>query len=293
MASNVVLDKANYGKGVTQIVSDNSSSLPTKETFAAIATRTGKGSFVSIVGRSDSDEGIGVWGQGTRNGSIGVKGDTFGGIGVYGEAKMGIGKEIGEMIGVLGVAGSENATPIVARAIRTVENKPTSKKPSIFQLANLQEWQDGTGKTATFVDRRGNIGLGVTATNLYVQDMYQFANGVGVLGIANATVSPIPDLFTGCPSNGGVLYAENGAGKWLSPSGTATTFGNAEPHCPECGRDFMLEWKNPKYGHLQVCMWCFTETIKAGVVRRELGKTKQGARKKKRTRKLLGRKQPR
>jgi hypothetical protein len=101
----------------------------------------------------------------------------------------------------------------------------------------------------------GNIGIGTTN---------QFGSGVGVLGIANAGTNPSAN-----PTGGGVLYSDAGAGKWRGSGGTTTTFGPAEPHCPDCGRDFVLEWENPETGHLIVCLWCLTEHIKTGVVIRE------------------------
>jgi hypothetical protein len=91
----------------------------------------------------------------------------------------------------------------------------------------------------------------------------EFGSGVLVMGIANATSVP-----TANPSGGGVLYADGGAGKWRGSSGTTTTFGPADPHCPECGKDFVLEWQNDEFGHLVVCMWCATEGFKKGLVKR-------------------------
>lgn len=68
------------------------------------------------------------------------------------------------------------------------------------------------------------------------------------------------------PASGGYLYAEGGAGKWLSSSGTRTTFGFAEPHCPRCGADFAHEWESPKYGKLSYCSPCLIDALaRAGV----------------------------
>ena len=100
----------------------------------------------------------------------------------------------------------------------------------------------------------GNLGLGTSD---------QFGSGVGVLGIANAGTNPSSN-----PTGGGVLYSDAGAGKWRGSGGTTTTFGPADPHCPECGRDFVLEWENDKTGHLVICMWCLSETLTKGVVER-------------------------
>lgn len=71
------------------------------------------------------------------------------------------------------------------------------------------------------------------------------------------------------PVGGPIMYGEAGAAKVRGTSGTVTTFGPAEPHCPDCGRDFALEWENDAYGHLAVCMWCATEQMTAGVFVRE------------------------
>lgn len=83
--------------------------------------------------------------------------------------------------------------------------------------------------------------------------------GSGVIRIGNAITVPTTN-----PAGGGLMYADAGAGKWRGSSGTITTFGPAEPHCPTCGRDFIVEWQNPAYGHLAVCMWCLTEGLPAG-----------------------------
>jgi hypothetical protein len=68
------------------------------------------------------------------------------------------------------------------------------------------------------------------------------------------------------PGSGGYLYAEGGAGKWVSSSGTRTTFGFADPHCPRCGADFAHEWESPKYGKLSYCSPCLIDALaRAGV----------------------------
>lgn len=92
----------------------------------------------------------------------------------------------------------------------------------------------------------GNISIGPAPT---------FGGGLGVLFVANGT-APSAD-----PVGGGLLYSEAGAGKWRGTSGTITTFGPAEPHCPCCGSDFMHEWESDKYGYLAVCMKCVTKEI--------------------------------
>ena len=61
--------------------------------------------------------------------------------------------------------------------------------------------------------------------------------------------------FTGFPR---VLVPVN---KWRGSSGTVTTFGPAEPHCPRCGSDFAHEWESAKYGKLSVCMSCLVDAL--------------------------------
>lgn len=84
----------------------------------------------------------------------------------------------------------------------------------------------------------------------------QFGSGAGVIGVANAATNPSTN-----PTGGGVLYSDSGAGKWRGSSGTTTTFGNADPHCPRCGRDYALEWDNALWGHFAVCVPCLVAAL--------------------------------
>jgi len=101
------------------------------------------------------------------------------------------------------------------------------------------------------IDNAGNIGVNTTSFG---------ASSEGVVGVGNAAVVP-----TGNPTSGGVLYAEAGAGKWRGSGGTITTFGAADPHCPNCGRDFAMEWEHdgqkfaPEY--FAVCLHCLVADI--------------------------------
>lgn len=83
-----------------------------------------------------------------------------------------------------------------------------------------------------------------------------FGGGVGVIKIKNAT-----SATTGGVAGFGILYADAGAGKWRGSSGTVTTFGPAEPHCPVCGSDFMTEHESPTYGYLSVCLKCLADEL--------------------------------
>ena len=64
------------------------------------------------------------------------------------------------------------------------------------------------------------------------------------------------------PTSSGYLYAESGAGKWRGSSGTITTFGPADPHCPDCGSDYAGEWENDRWGYLAICWNCTERTGK-------------------------------
>lgn len=136
--------------------------------------------------------------------------------------------------------------------------------------------QAGTGGGGLRLQHNGSVGLAVYDDSLPRWEIFttggnvglvgcsaQFGGGTGVLGIANASGVPSSN-----PTGGGVLYSVGGAGTWRGSGGTITTFGPAEPHCPTCGRDFVLEWKNEKTGHLIVCMWCLTKGLTEGVVER-------------------------
>ena len=68
------------------------------------------------------------------------------------------------------------------------------------------------------------------------------------------------------PAGMGYLYSDSGAGKWRSPSGTITTFGTADPHCPKCGRDFALEYENNDE-ILSICMSCFADVFRSFIIR--------------------------
>lgn len=105
---------------------------------------------------------------------------------------------------------------------------------------------DGSGNYAFSFTEAGNMGVLTTS----------FGGGVGVIGIKNATTVPSTN-----PSGGGVLYAQSGAGKWRGSSGTISTFGPAEPHCPSCGADYMQEYDNKQYGYFAICLKCLADEL--------------------------------
>ena len=91
--------------------------------------------------------------------------------------------------------------------------------------------------------------------------------GAGVMGIGNASTAPDEGNN---PTNGVILWSAGGALYGLGSGGTKTTIAASEPHCPTCGNDFVLEWRNKRRGqHLQVCMWCYAQVGGVGVMRME------------------------
>ena len=77
-----------------------------------------------------------------------------------------------------------------------------------------------------------------------------------VVFVANRSVAP-----TANPVGGFLMYAESGAAKVRGSSGTVTTFGPADPHCPACGADFGSEHYNPRYGYVSVCLFCLAADL--------------------------------
>ena len=95
----------------------------------------------------------------------------------------------------------------------------------------------------------------INGSGVQIGGTFALGSGAGVLGVANATTDPTTN-----PSGGGVLYASAGAGKWRGSSGTVTTFGAAEPHCPRCHRDYVFEARNDSRNeHLAICWSCFCD----------------------------------
>jgi len=148
------------------------------------------------------------------------------------------------MIGFYTGSGS----PASSNLVGSINGIITQADPSALKSA-LDFWvnQGDSALRAMRMDSSGNVGIGTTD---------QFGGGAKVIGIVNAGTVPTTN-----PTGGGILYAEGGAGKWRGSSGTVTTFGPAEPHCPICGSDFVLEYKNPKWGHLIICMRCLAEEL--------------------------------
>jgi hypothetical protein len=78
--------------------------------------------------------------------------------------------------------------------------------------------------------------------------------------IGNSNTAP-----TGTPTGGGFAWVEAGAFKYKGTSGTVTTVGVADPHCPRCGADYVHEWDSEKFGYLAVCVPCLlTELERLG-----------------------------
>lgn len=113
----------------------------------------------------------------------------------------------------------------------------------VYRHADDQFRINANATNIMFIQGDGNIGINDN----------DYGSGEGVINIKDAATNPSAD-----PAGGGILYSDGGAGKWRSSGGTTTTFGPAEPHCPVCGRDAVLEWENKGQGwHIIVCWTCF------------------------------------
>jgi hypothetical protein len=156
------------------------------------------------------------------------------------------------------VNNTDNSNASSAAAINPAVGGASAGDPFIVcSIAGVLNWSigiDNSDSDSFKLSQSGNLGtndyLVVTTAPNYGFNGQSFGAGVGVLFIANGTAP------TANPSGGGIIYASGGAGKWRGSSGTVTTFANAEPHCPQCGADFMHEWENERYGYLAVCVNC-------------------------------------
>jgi hypothetical protein len=102
-----------------------------------------------------------------------------------------------------------------------------------------------------------NSGIIFSASGIqFFSETPDLGGGSGVLGLSNTPSAPFSN-----PGAGVILYAQGGAAKCLGQSGTTTTFGPAEPHCPVCGADFMTEHESKTYGYLAVCLMCLSEHL--------------------------------
>lgn len=122
--------------------------------------------------------------------------------------------------------------------------------------------RDGADNSGAMLIRTYNAGtpqnvLRITATrNLGLNTNDQFGSGQGVIGIANRAVVPTTN-----PTGGAVLYAESGALKGRGSGGTTTTIAAAEPHCPVCGADYVVEFENDTYGYFVMCLRCLADEL--------------------------------
>ena len=101
-----------------------------------------------------------------------------------------------------------------------------------------------------------NLIVGTATSNIGLNGA-SFGGGVGMVFIGNAHTAPSSN-----PTAGYLLYAQSGSLRGRGSSGTTKTLGNAEPHCPVCGRDAVLEWENEREGwHIQLCTFCLADEL--------------------------------
>lgn len=109
----------------------------------------------------------------------------------------------------------------------------------------------------------GGLSLRTTGGNVHIHSS-AFTPGAGgsaagIIAVQNAATVP-----TANPSGGAFWYVEAGATKMRGSSGTTTTVAAAEPHCPTCGRDYVIEWENENgWGHHATCIPCLLDELEA------------------------------
>lgn len=170
----------------------------------------------------------------------------------------------------IGYIQAENAAPAMCVAMNsgTVTRPPSLILRDEFVELGFNGLGFSTiGIPAVRVEFDNGTGTGglVLCDGSTIPGSIGFGGGTGIFYVQNAFAVPTTN-----PASGGFLYAQAGAGRWRGSGGTVTTFGPAEPHCQDCGRDFALEWENDKYGKLALCMWCVTEGMSKGVIERRL-----------------------
>ena len=102
-------------------------------------------------------------------------------------------------------------------------NTDSSTRGKYEIAVNSNEFQiNGRHETEDRFRKHHGIPEGGSRREHWIPDGAQFDAGQGVIGIANALIAPPVD-----PSNGGVLYVENGSLKYRGSGGTVTTLAPA------------------------------------------------------------------
>lgn len=136
-----------------------------------------------------------------------------------------------------------------------VSGSPNAKYITIFGGAGYAPTNGNGGSVYLSGGNGGGTG---EKGNIYLNTIIETTagGGQGVILISNATTVPTTN-----PVGGSILYAEAGALKARGTSGTITTLAPADPHCPICGSDFVVEYENEKYGYFAMCMKCLSDTL--------------------------------
>jgi hypothetical protein len=161
------------------------------------------------------------------------------------------------IISAISTAGPILTATVASTGSRYVEIQTTGAS-AYFGSDNNAGTSFGTGRAYSTIWGSNNA----TTAEIITVGQSRF----GIVGAAGTPAnSSVGNIFvingtapTGNPTGMYYLWAESGAFKGRGTSGTVTTIGAADPHCPECGRDFVVEWSNAKWGELRVCMWCLT-----------------------------------
>lgn len=161
------------------------------------------------------------------------------------------------------VAGAQNTADIELQVRAT--NAGTQGK-----FRYQQETALGSGVFSDVVSISRDAGTGDAVIDAPGAQVEVQASDVTVLKIINVGAgNQLWSEFTNSPAEPGAsgaggpprLYGFGGALKAIGSGGTRVTVCAAEPHCPQCGADFMTEHENPKYGYLAVCLKCLADAL--------------------------------
>jgi hypothetical protein len=221
-------------------------------------SNSNKGIGVYGVGWNSSGDTVGVYGEATNSNTgtgvvgwargTGVRGDSPGGFGVLGNAYVsssgnyaqgvvGLTEDLPNPgpapIGVLGAASmgvgvqgtSVSGIGVLGLAWFAPACKPIVARGSLFQTANLQEWQSVFGNTFDAIDALGRLGIG-TGSPSYAVDLRTPGSSSSQMHITPVSGDSGGYLTSANPGN---LFMAGGAAwngsAWVAKSSTAYQYG--------------------------------------------------------------------
>jgi len=231
--------------------------------FASGASIANSGGGTGSIDLSGATDGLLKAGP---SGFIGVKIDTATAVKFVIGAATATGLTVVPTTIWVGIAsGSETANnfTIQGDGSNTILNCASAGGIMPIRFGNGAQYTFAAGNVRPNNDASNDLGLTTNRWNhVWTKDMIVGGtaptpgNGVGVITIG--TASTVPTTNT---TNGGQLYVDTGALKYRGSGGTVTTVGNADPHCPACGADYMKEFDNAQTGYFAICLKCLADEL--------------------------------